>query len=447
MEHLDSKMKISARIYSYIIAFGGLLFTLFIIYKYIMSGDFKANYMIMISIAIMMIISRSFPLNVDENIFLDLSFLFLLTSMLIFGKEATISLLFFCTPLIFNFKYKKEKNSFLSVLNTPIVKTLFNIGNHVISIYIGGLVFSLTGGVPGDLSLPYILLPLLLFVIVVLIMNSIILFTLLSLNGHVSFFEAFRANFVEMISSWLATTPIGYFFAAILCMPSGPYLAILFFIPLGLARYAFKLYIDSRNQTMRLIHTLVAAIEAKDKYTKGHSIRVSDYAGLIAREMCLPKNKINILRTASVLHDIGKIGIGDAILNKNAMLNPEEWSIIKKHPKYAIDILVKSKIPNNILEIVLHHHERYDGEGGYPPLTEEDEPVSIYAYILAVADTFDAITSDRPYRLGKEAEIAIDIISKESGKQFHPEVVEALLKSKDEIIKLVHDFKEEAQGA
>ena len=445
MEHLDSKMKISARVYSYIIAYGGLLFTVFMLFRYISLGSVNADWPVVLTLAALIIISRSFPLYVDTNIILDLSFLFLLTAMLIYGIDATVSLLLVCTPLEFNSNYKKENNHFLSILNAAPIKTLFNMGNHALSIYFGSVVFKLVGGVSGDLSLPGILLPLLMFVIVVMVTNSVILFALLSLNGQVSFFEAFRANFVDMISSWIATTPIGYFFALILTMPSGSYLAILFFIPFGLARYAFKLYIDSRNQTMNLIHTLIAAVEAKDKYTKGHSVRVSDYAELLAYEMNFPKKKIETLRSASVLHDIGKIGIRDDILNKNAMLTPEEWETMKKHPGYAKDILQKSSMPENVLEIILHHHERYDGTGGYPPL-QHGETVSLSAYILTVADTFDAITSDRPYRAGKDPETAISIIAGESGKQFHPTVVNALLRSKEKISKMVQDFKEETEG-
>lgn len=170
---------------------------------------------------------------------------------------------------------------------------------------------------------------------------------------------------------------------------------------------------------------LVGTIEVKDRYTKGHSDRVTNYAVGIANELNLSQNDLEFIRYACELHDIGKIGIRDYILTKSERLTKEEWDEIKLHPTTGADILKPLEFLDKGIPFIRHHHERYDGNGYPHGLKREDIPLG--ARIIAVADAFDAMTSDRPYRKTKSVEEAIGELKKHAGIQFDPEVVEAFL--------------------
>ncbi|MFA5164930.1 MAG: HD domain-containing phosphohydrolase [Candidatus Omnitrophota bacterium] len=176
----------------------------------------------------------------------------------------------------------------------------------------------------------------------------------------------------------------------------------------------------------RIVQTLARSIEAKDTYTKGHSDRVAEYAMKIALELGISSEEAEMLKSVAELHDIGKIGIEEGILNKDGKPTPEEWEIIKEHPKTGEEILTPVFLDKKKLAIVRSHHERYDGKG-YPDGLKGDE-IDILAQIVSVADSYDAMTSKRAYRdsMGKAA--AIDELRKNSGTQFNPKVVEAFIR-------------------
>lgn len=174
------------------------------------------------------------------------------------------------------------------------------------------------------------------------------------------------------------------------------------------------------------LKALARAVDAKSSWTAGHSIRVTDIALKIGSAMRLSPNKLDDLHRAALLHDIGKVGVPVSILDKPGALEDDEYALIKKHPAIGARILEPIASYKDILPMVLQHHERYDGKG-YPAGLSGDE-IDIGARILAVADTFDAVKSDRPYRKGWTIDRAIDLITKEAGHQFDPEVVKAFLK-------------------
>jgi putative nucleotidyltransferase with HDIG domain len=173
------------------------------------------------------------------------------------------------------------------------------------------------------------------------------------------------------------------------------------------------------------IRALARTVDAKSSWTAGHSIRVTDVALKIGAAMKLSPNKLDDLHRAALLHDIGKVGVPASILDKPGALDDDEFAIIRKHPSIGARILEPIASYKDIQPMILQHHERYDGKG-YPDGLSGDG-IDIGARILAVADTFDAVRSDRPYRKGWDLERAIDLITKEAGHQFDPEVVEAFL--------------------
>ena len=179
-----------------------------------------------------------------------------------------------------------------------------------------------------------------------------------------------------------------------------------------------KAYLDS-------IQTLRYTVEAKDPYTRGHSDRVSRYSVLIGKYLGLPEEDLRTLEIGGLFHDIGKIGIPDSILLKEAKLTDEEYSEIKNHPAIGAHILCNATIFQDVIPIVKHHHERYDGKGYPGKLAGNDIPY--FARIAAVADTFDAMTSRRTYRNALPLEVVREEIAKCSGTQFDPEIAKVFL--------------------
>jgi len=188
-----------------------------------------------------------------------------------------------------------------------------------------------------------------------------------------------------------------------------------------------NLYRDIRSSYFDTVRALVNALEAKDKYSKGHSERVTLLAMMMADEFDLPDDRKQALQHAGVLHDIGKIGISLNILNKDGKLTGEEYDQIKDHPMIGEKILDPITFLKDVKVIVGEHHERFDGKG-YPH-QKKGEDLSLEARILSVADTFDALTSDRPYRKALPFDDAVAEISRCSSSQFDPQVVEVFLKT------------------
>ena len=174
-----------------------------------------------------------------------------------------------------------------------------------------------------------------------------------------------------------------------------------------------------------MVQTLRYTVEAKDTYTRGHSDRVSEYSVLIGEKLGLTEDQIKTLRIGGLFHDIGKIGIPDSILLKPDKLSDDEYSQIKNHPSIGAHILGSAEIFKDIIPIVKHHHERYDGNG-YPSRLKGEE-IPYIARIAAVVDTFDAMTSRRSYRGPIDIEHVKEEIKRCEGTQFDPQIAEVFL--------------------
>lgn len=185
-------------------------------------------------------------------------------------------------------------------------------------------------------------------------------------------------------------------------------------------------YENLKKTYLGTVETLTCTIEAKDKYTRGHSERVMRLSVEIAKEMGMNRNKIETIRYASKLHDIGKIGVGDEILGKPGKLTTEEFEKVKKHPTIGESIVRHAKFLGKTRKAIKHHHERWDGNG-YPAKLQ-GENIPDISRIISVADSFDAITSKRPYHKAKSIDEALKEIVKNTGTQFDPEVVAAFEK-------------------
>jgi putative nucleotidyltransferase with HDIG domain len=195
------------------------------------------------------------------------------------------------------------------------------------------------------------------------------------------------------------------------------------------------------------VKILAAAIEARDRYTLGHSTRVAELAVALAKEVKLQDEQVETIEIACLFHDVGKIRIPDAILHKKGRLNDDEISEMKRHPEYGAEILSKAPCLFKYIPPVRHHHEWYNGTGYPDGLKREEIPVT--AAIISLADAFDAMTSDRPYRRALSFEGAEEIIKRNAGQQFDPQLAALFLKTLEKRRKsgLLPENKEEQKWA
>ncbi len=191
------------------------------------------------------------------------------------------------------------------------------------------------------------------------------------------------------------------------------------------------------------VETLRTTVEAKDPYTRGHSDRVSAYSVMIGKKLGLSDEDLKILKLGGLFHDIGKIGVPDNILTKEDKLNDDEYSEIKNHPTIGAHILANATIFSNILPLVKHHHERYDGHGYPSQLKGEDIPFLVR--IVTLADCFDAMSSARPYRKSLPIDVIKNEILKNAGTQLDPQLailfLDLLETNLDEILEIQNTYK------
>lgn len=197
--------------------------------------------------------------------------------------------------------------------------------------------------------------------------------------------------------------------------------------------------IKQQVNTHEVIDIIVNILDARDPNTSVHSWRVAEVSGMIAEAMQLPEKEKGILHTAAHLHDIGKIGISDKILNKPGSLTAEENEQIQAHPRIGCNILGRLPMFREISMIVLYHHERFDGLGYPEGLTGENIPLA--SRIISTADTIDAITADRPYRKAKSAEECFLEMELHTGSQFCPTVISYATMIKDDIEGVLNELK------
>ena len=317
------------------------------------------------------------------------------------------------------------------IFNLPIRFSLINLSNYSISIFIAGFIFQMlesTWGQYFNTSNAYIWLVVALlavFILLVFLLNSTIMSLYASLISNSSFRRTWLTSTLWALPNFIAIAPLGFFLHKIYELPNGFIYILLILGPILLSRYSFKLYLDAKEQHYKTIKTLTAAIEAKDEYTEGHSRRVEHYVEQMAEKMKFPPNRIESIKVAALLHDIGKIGVKDSILGKPGRLTDEEFESVQQHPSIGVRILEEANLSREVIDAIHHHHEHYNGNG-YPNNQKGDE-VSLDAYIIGAIDAYDAMTSDRPYRKALSKEKAINILKKERGEQFHPDVVDTLI--------------------
>ncbi len=257
------------------------------------------------------------------------------------------------------------------------------------------------------------------------LVNALLVTVVFSLAQKENPYTFFLSSMKWSTPNFLCLAPLGLL-VALIYENAGVWGLLLFFIPMLLARHSFKSYMDMRQSFFDTIHSLTTAIDAKDSYTRGHSSRVADYAEGIAKELRYNVNNLEILRYISLLHDAGKIGTKEHILNKPGRLNREEFEEMQRHSALGAEIVRNVNMLAEGEKIVRHHHECFDGSG-YPDGIKGLE-IPEGARIICVADAFDAMTSDRPYRRALTEKEAMEELTRCAGSQFDPRIVEAFIK-------------------
>jgi hypothetical protein len=305
------------------------------------------------------------------------------------------------------------------------MQRLFNTGMYALSAYLAGEVFLLFGGevgTPGTSSFPGIIGPYAAATMAHVAVN----FALLQGVFWLARAPRTPANRLDLR---LLITDIGYgalgVLIAALWEVLGPFTPVLVLIPLFVARWAVAQFAAQQRAYEATVSALCQAVETKDFYTRGHSERVSKGSVMIASEIGMRAERIAAIRFAGMLHDVGKLGVPTAVLQKTGRLTDDEYAAIQLHPMRGLDIVRDIGFLDEALAGIMHHHERIDGKG-YPMGLAGDE-IPEFARVLAVADAFDAMTSNRAYRGARPVAAAIAELRKCAGEQFDPAFVDAFV--------------------
>jgi putative nucleotidyltransferase with HDIG domain len=345
----------------------------------------------------------------------------------------------------------------------PYLKMLYNISSNLLTVLITGIIFSLTFS-QSQLQLDEQMMNVLYFCSIALfyvVINYSLgtflmkLVTNLSLKSVIT--DVILPHFphsimLALIGALLGTT---YPYNAVISLLISLVLIWLLLYSLKSAATAASIRIKeltlSKENSDKLasqldktfdefIETLTATIDARDQYMFGHSTQVAHYAVAIAEGLKLPKDEIEKIRIAGLLHDIGKIFIPEEILFKEGPLTIEEYETIKKHPEIGEEIISQVSSLHDVAKLIGMHHERFDGNGYPLGLKGEDVPLS--AYIIGASDALEAMISDRSYQRGKSVQEAMNELKRCKGKQFHPLVIDALFKLREQLGD--HAFKNSA---
>ena len=440
-------MKPLAKAYAIIVSVLGIALGIYCVCTEIMAlqatDQLRKELVQFIILFLLAYLCRCLPIYIRPDFAIDMAFISNFAIILCKGPHMAGTIMLLGSIFVISYRPGPEKK-LVHILNTPLLKTAFNTANLTFSVFLGGKMFVLTGGVIGDLSFPGIITPTIAMILTIIVVNSALLMLLFRLDQGMPFFKSVLKYLLEFFPSVVAAAPIGFFIAKFMMMEAGEYMVVLFLLPLMLARFSFTLYIDTKQNYYVMLKTLTYSLEAKDEYTRGHSERVEQYAKVLAEEMHLSHSQIDNISVAALLHDIGKIGVDESVLRKPSALTAEERFAIQKHPEISVNIIKEVKLPPIVFDIILYHHERYDGEGYPSGLGGDKLPIEVY--ILGVADTYDAVTSTRPYSAAVSPERAKQIIMEERGYQFHTRVVDAFIKAYDKgkLVPLLQEYEEPA---
>ncbi|MEL7647190.1 MAG: HD-GYP domain-containing protein [Sedimentibacter sp.] len=415
MKNKIEKSKIDIKLYSYISL---LTIVAVMLLVYLFKTYTVNDYVLLLVFSLLSAVAETFLILLPKVGAISVSFALAFSAILLTNPLTTAIIT--AAGVAFRCPYVDGRGR-VHIFNSPIYKTVFNISQYIINSSLAAMTyvavdkiidvgFVFYNPVAGTASL-----------LIYIFSNTLFMTELMSILLKEKFSTIWKSSFFGLLINIVMVSLLGI----VLAFSYNSYGIggiLLFFIPLLLARYTFKLYIDMRKNYFDTMNVLVRAIEASDPYTSGHSMRVSAYAEAIAKQVGLPQGKIDLIKSAALLHDIGKIGIDKKILNKDGKLEEDEFKTIKSHPEIGATIISDLSYLSNIADIIKHHHERNDGRGYPDGLTHDNIPIE--TSILTIADSFDAMTTNRPYRHSLGLETALNEIRINAGTQFNPDIVD-----------------------
>ncbi len=317
----------------------------------------------------------------------------------------------------------------------PLQVMVFNASNFVLTLGISSLIWRLTYGTESISALPFTpqaLLAILLIIAVFYLVNVFITNGIFAIVGRRSLKYIWLTNDLDMFLPYICLEVVGILMA--LVWSTTPIITPLLVIPAITSYIAFEMIHRLQHQTQEAMIAMADAIDKRDPYTADHSRRVAELAVRIGVKAGVNERDIERLRIAARMHDIGKIGIGNDLLHKPGKLTEDEWEILRAHPVISEQLLKPYRQFRHETRIVRHHHERWDGKG-YPDQIR-GQAIPLGARIIAVADTFDAMTTSRPYRPALSRQVAIDEIRNNALSQFDPQIVASFLQVMEESSKI-----------
>ena len=322
-------------------------------------------------------------------------------------------------------KFRREGQAF--------VQRLFNAAQFCLAGVVSGAVCATLFGsgrdsLFADIDVVTLLVATLIVAVVYYLINALLVSAVVALSEGLTVRAVWWGSL-----SWAAVSYLAYglfgLLMAVLWVEISVVAGILVLVPLLVARWTFAQYAAEQQAYDATVRALIQAVETKDYYTRGHSERVSRATVLIAREWGMREDRVNVIRYAGMLHDVGKLGVPTKVLQKQGKLNEAEFDAIKLHPMRGYEMLREIAFLEEALTGVVHHHERMDGRGYPMGLVGQEIPE--FARIIMVADAFDSMTSTRSYRAAKTVEEAVAELRKWQGKQFDEAAVDSLVRAID----------------
>ena len=321
---------------------------------------------------------------------------------------------------------------------TPWYKFIFNIGQSLLAIGLSGIIYqSLYLDIKLRINLNFLII-IFFSSVIYFLTNTLLTAGVIAISKKINFFNLWIYSYLWLIPFHFMLTALAVI-VAYLHQIYGFVTLLLTIVPLILTQYIYSIRIREKKALLQNVINLVRVIEAKDKYTAGHSTRVADYAEKIARKIRLSEFEIESLKNAAYLHDIGKIRTDLSILKKPKKLRLDEWDQIKEHPPVGYKIVSDMALQKSVGLAILYHHEKYDGSG-YPGKLEKDN-IPLFARILCVVDSFDAMVTTREYKRTFTMEEAVQELRKGAGTHFDPKIVNVFCKILEEEYNVIGAYK------
>jgi len=371
--------------------------------------------------------AAQFPLSLPTGSLYDISFLITIAALLANGPATSVVATVFATVAVREAFHR-----------TPI-RNLFNAAQLTLATSIGGIVYIHAGGLVGSsliskviessggsTLIAHVFIPLLAATLTIFVLNTVLVSGAIALSERQAFWAIWQRSYGDLLGTYAAFALLGLLIGILKILLS--WNSILFVLmPLLVARHAFQAAFTMQGAYDETVKGLVAAIEAKDPYTRGHAQRVSQLAEMSARAYGLSEERCRAIRYSALMHDVGKLGVWNKVLKKPGKLTPEEFEHMKDHPVLGVEIVSEIDLFQEAIDGVRHHHERMDGHG-YPDGLVGDQ-IPLFARLIMVCDAFDSMTSTRVYRVAKTIEEAFAELRRCAGIQFDKASLDALEKA------------------